>query len=82
MVEYDCFIGANMELKSCPFCGSENVGKSIHKIHTSDDTQHITYLSGWVGCYECSAGTTIRKYEEVDYRVLENELIESWNRRA
>ena len=58
-----------IELKKCPFCGSENVGFSQ------------AFWNKWfIRCRTCGCRTD-EMYESADYAVKE-ELAEKWNRRA
>ena len=54
------------KLKSCPFCGSANVG-------SMNDTDFIVDI-WWVECRECFSRTMTFTNEK--------EAIEAWNRRA
>jgi Lar family restriction alleviation protein len=58
-----------MELKSCPFCGGEEIG--VRKIY-EDWGLGKDLIRVYVGCVSCGIG-----YEEED----EQEAINNWQRR-
>ena len=58
-----------IELKKCPFCGSENVGFS-----------QAIWNRWFIRCRACGCRTD-EMYESADYAVKEK-LAEKWNRRA
>ena len=63
-----------LELKPCPFCGSENV-KDLHKWQGPN---HSAYIK----CERCNARTGFYTGERREsYRILVGEAAEAWNRR-
>ena len=62
------------ELKSCPFCGSENV-KDLHKVW---DTKHAAFIQ----CHDCNARTDFcTGPRQESYSTLAAKAAEVWNRR-
>ena len=70
-----------MKLKSCPFCGNEDVHVLVARDKNPKTLQEELHYS--VGCPKCK--TAIFKYrtkeEDWDCMLTEDEAIRHWNRR-
>lgn len=58
-----------VELKPCPFCGSDNVGFYEDEVQTSEET-----TTGFIWCHGCDFSSDSFYNEEI--------AAEKWNRRA
>ena len=66
-----------VELKPCPFCGSENI-----ELHFDPGSYGYTPAKSFVLCSSCGAEMKRTAYSETALKKIKLKAINAWNRRG